>query len=76
MQPVSPGVFEITGIAPGRYSVRDPGAGQGNEDNEINLTTNGQELDVPTAQRAATVKATVQILGEANSAAADRDRTA
>jgi Carboxypeptidase regulatory-like domain len=65
MQPVSPGVFEITGIAPGRYSVRDPGAGQGNEDNEINLTTNGQELDMPTAQSAATVKATVQILGEA-----------
>ena len=65
MQPVAPGVFEITGIAPGRYSVRDPGAGQGNEDNEINLTTNGQELDMPTAQSAATVKATVQILGEA-----------
>jgi protocatechuate 3,4-dioxygenase beta subunit len=65
MQSVSPGVFEITGIAPGRYSVRDPGAGQGGEDNEINITTNGQELDAPTEQRAATVKATVQVLGEA-----------
>jgi protocatechuate 3,4-dioxygenase beta subunit len=65
MQSVSPGVFEITGIAPGRYSVRNPGAGPGGEDNEINITTNGQELDVPTEQRASTVKATVQIVGEA-----------
>ncbi|HXM64306.1 MAG TPA: carboxypeptidase regulatory-like domain-containing protein [Terriglobales bacterium] len=65
MQSVSPGVFEITGIAPGRYSVRDPSAGQGGEDNEINITTNGQELEAPTEQHAATVKATVQILGEA-----------
>jgi protocatechuate 3,4-dioxygenase beta subunit len=65
MQSVSPGVFEVTGIAPGRYSVRDPGAGQGGEDNEINITTNGQELEAPAEQHASTLKATVQILGEA-----------
>jgi protocatechuate 3,4-dioxygenase beta subunit len=65
MQQVSPGLFEISGVAPGRYSVRMPGTGQGNEANEIDVTNNGQELEVPSAQRASTVKATVQVLGEA-----------
>ena len=64
MQQVSPGVFEMTGVAPGRYSVRTPEAGRGAEANEVDITTNGQELDMSTAQRASTVKATIQILGE------------
>ena len=64
MQQVSPDVFEINGIAPGRYSVRMPGSGQGSEGNEIELTNDGQELDVPTAERAGAVKATVQVVGE------------
>jgi protocatechuate 3,4-dioxygenase beta subunit len=66
-QQVSPGVFEINGVAPGRYSVRMHGSGLGNEANEIDLTNDGQELDVPGAERAAAVKATVQVLGEATS---------
>jgi protocatechuate 3,4-dioxygenase beta subunit len=65
MQQVSPGVFEMTGVAPGRYSVRTPEAGRGAEANEVDITTNGQELDMSTAQRASTVKATIQVLGEA-----------
>ena len=65
MQQVSPGVFEISGIAPGRYSVRMPGTGRGNESNEVDLTSDGQELSVPAAEAAANVKATVQVLGEA-----------
>jgi hypothetical protein len=64
MQQVSPGVFAMTGVAPGRYSVRTPEAGQGGEANEVDITTNGQELDMSTAQRASTVKATIQVLGE------------
>ncbi len=64
MQQVSPGVFEINGVAPGRYAVRTPGSGQGNEGNEIDLTSDGQELNVPAAESAAKVKATVQLLGE------------
>jgi protocatechuate 3,4-dioxygenase beta subunit len=64
MQQVSAGVFEITGIAPGRYSVRVPGAGQG-DDTEVDLNSNNQELDLPSAQRPGTVKATVQVLGAA-----------
>jgi hypothetical protein len=62
MSQVSPGVFEMTGVAPGRYSVRTPEAGS--EANDVDVTTNGQELDMSTAQRASTVKATIQVLGE------------
>jgi protocatechuate 3,4-dioxygenase beta subunit len=65
MQQVSPGVFEINGVAPGRYSVRMPGSGEGSETNEIDLTDNGQELAVPAEEAAANVKATVQVLGQA-----------
>ena len=65
MQQVSPGVFEINGVAPGRYSVRTPGSGDGNEANEINLTNDGQELSVPGAEAGANIKATVQLAGEA-----------
>jgi protocatechuate 3,4-dioxygenase beta subunit len=62
MSQVSPGVFEMTGVAPGRYSVRTPEAGS--ESNDVDVTTNGQELDMSTAQRASTVKATIQVLRE------------
>ena len=65
MQQVSPGIFEINGVAPGRYSVRTPGSGDGNEANEINLTNDGQELNVPGAEAGANIKATVQLAGEA-----------
>jgi protocatechuate 3,4-dioxygenase beta subunit len=65
MQQVSPGVFEINGVAPGRYSVRSQGSGQSNEANEINLTNDGQELEVPAAEQAGAIKATVQLLGAA-----------
>jgi protocatechuate 3,4-dioxygenase beta subunit len=64
MQQLSPGVFEINGVAPGRYSVRTPGSGDGNEANEINLTNDGQELNVPGAEAGANIKATVQLAGE------------
>ena len=62
MSQVSPGVFEMTGVAPGRYSVRTPEAGS--ETNDVDVTTNGQELDMSTAQHASTVKATIQVLRE------------
>jgi len=65
MRQLSSEVFEMTGVAPGRYSVRTPEAGRGAEANEVDITTNGQELDMSTAQRASTVKATIQVLGEA-----------
>jgi protocatechuate 3,4-dioxygenase beta subunit len=64
-QSVSPGLFEITGVAPGRYSVRMSGVGQENDANEIDLTSNGQELDAPSTESASDVKASVQVLGDA-----------
>jgi len=68
MQQVSPGVFEITGIAPGRYSVRmaGPGGNQGQAPaNEVDIANNGQELDAPSPEPGIDIKATVQVLGEA-----------
>jgi protocatechuate 3,4-dioxygenase beta subunit len=65
VQQVSPGVFEFSGIAPGRYFVRRPGIDQSDEANEVDLTSDGQELSVPAAEASANVKATVQALGEA-----------
>jgi Carboxypeptidase regulatory-like domain len=65
MQQVSPGLFEVTGVAPGRYSVRTWGTDEGDQANEVDLSNNGQELDVSSAPRAGTLKAMVQILGEA-----------
>jgi protocatechuate 3,4-dioxygenase beta subunit len=64
MQQISPGVFEITGVAPGRYLVHSPESGMGSEEGEIDITTNGQELETSKAQRASNVKATIQVLGE------------
>ena len=60
---ISPGVFELTGVAAGRYSVRMPDAsGQMKEPTEINLSGGG-ELDVSTGNLTSQVKAAVQIEG-------------
>jgi protocatechuate 3,4-dioxygenase beta subunit len=67
IQQVSPGVFEISGIAPGRYSVRVPGP-RGNQGqapaDEIDVANDGQELDVSHAEPGSDIKATVHVLGE------------
>jgi Carboxypeptidase regulatory-like domain len=64
-QMVSPGVYEITGIAAGRYTVRIPGSanGQMQEQSEVDLTDDGQELDVSSGESTSSVKATVRLLG-------------
>jgi len=61
MQNVSPGLFEITGIAAGRYKVNLPGSTPA----EIDLATNGQDLSQLRGEALSTVKATVRIFGEA-----------
>jgi Carboxypeptidase regulatory-like domain len=61
MQNVSPGLYEITGLAPGRYKVTLPGS----TPSEIDLATNGQDLSQVRGEALSTVKATVQIFGEA-----------
>jgi hypothetical protein len=60
-QNVSPGLYEITGIAPGRYKVTLPGS----TPSEIDLATNGQDLSQVRGEALSTVKATVGIFGEA-----------
>jgi hypothetical protein len=65
MQQVSPGIYEMTGIAAGRYSVRMPdSSGQLKEPTEIELNSGG-ELDVSAGNSTSKVKATVQIAGAA-----------
>jgi hypothetical protein len=64
-QQVSPGVYEMTGIAAGRYSVRMPdSSGQLKEPAEVDLNSGG-ELDVSSGNPTSKVKATVQIAGAA-----------
>jgi hypothetical protein len=58
---VSPGLFEITGIAPGRYKVSVPGSAPG----EMDISTSGQDLSAIKGEALSMVKASVQIFGEA-----------
>jgi hypothetical protein len=58
-----PGVYEITGIAPGRYAVRMADAsGQGKEPTELNLTSGG-EINASSGRSTSKIKATVQVGG-------------
>lgn len=60
---VSPGVFELSGVSAGRYTVRMPDAnGQMKEPTEINLSGGG-ELDVSTGNPTSQIKATVRVEG-------------
>jgi len=62
---VSKGLYAITGIAPGVYTVRIPASGQGNAvDVNMDITQNAQELDASKGEPVSTVKATVHIAGE------------
>ena len=60
---VSPGVFEITGIPAGRYTVRTFGPPQSPEPSEIELSSTSTDLDVSTGAPTSTVKVTVRVEG-------------
>jgi len=62
MQNVSPGLYEITGVASGRYKVTLPGSTPA----EIDLATNGQDLSQVRGEALSTIKATVRIFGDAS----------
>jgi hypothetical protein len=65
VQSIAPGVIEMAGIAPGRYSVRMPGSnGQWKEPTEVNLESGG-ELDVSPGRSTSQIKLAVQIEGAA-----------
>jgi len=66
VQLISPGVYEVSGIAAGKYFVRMPDSpGQFKESTEMDLS-NGEELDAGTARSASKVKAVVHVRGAAN----------
>jgi 5-hydroxyisourate hydrolase-like protein (transthyretin family) len=63
---IAPGVFEITGIPPGHYTVRQFGGPntQVNEPSEAELSSTSSELDMSSGSPASTVKVKVQVVGE------------
>ena len=65
---VSPGVYEITGVPAGRYAVRmpmsQPGEPMQTSEIEMDLTTDGEDLDSPTGEPASSMKVSVKMLGE------------
>src|ERR1700722_12808872 len=64
MQSPSPGVYEMAGIPAGKYTVRfmDPKSGQTQQSTEMNLTTDGQELDLKQGEPSASVKLSFKML--------------
>lgn len=66
IQNVGPGVYELTGVAAGRYTVRMPdSSGQMRESPEVNLNSGG-ELDVSSGSLTGKIKATARIEGASN----------
>jgi hypothetical protein len=60
---VAPGLYELTGVPAGRYSVRlqEPKSGQLQQFSEVDLVKDGQELDPSRSEPAATVKLSVKM---------------
>jgi 5-hydroxyisourate hydrolase-like protein (transthyretin family) len=63
---IAPGVFEITGIPAGHYTVQQFGGPrmQVNEPSEIELSSTSSDLDMSSGSPASTVKVKVQVVGE------------
>jgi hypothetical protein len=65
IQSIAPGVFELSGVAAGRYTVRIPdSAGHSRESSEVDLNGGG-ELDLSSGNLTSKIKATVKIEGAA-----------
>ena len=63
MRMISPGVEEVSGIPAGRYDLlmQGPGNGGGSRMNGIDLSRNGEEIDVAHAEALSDIKASVQM---------------
>jgi Carboxypeptidase regulatory-like domain len=63
MQSIAPGVFELSGVPAGKYSVvfHDPQSGRPQRSSQITLDKDGQELDVSHAEAMASVKLSVKL---------------
>jgi hypothetical protein len=61
---VSPGLMEMTGVPAGNYNVRINGDGFTSQISGIELNSEGQELDISSAEALSNVKISVSIAGE------------
>jgi protocatechuate 3,4-dioxygenase beta subunit len=61
---ISPGVYEMTGVPAGQYSVHLGGASGQRTQSHVDVVNDGQELDIANSEPVNSVKATVQILGQ------------
>jgi Carboxypeptidase regulatory-like domain len=63
MQSTAPGVYELSGVPAGKYSVilPDPQSGRPQQSSQITLDKDGQELDVSHAEAMASVKLSVKM---------------
>jgi hypothetical protein len=64
MQRISRGVYELTGVPAGRYSIRSAGANGQQVQGEVDLVNDGQELDTGIGEQVSSVKASVQVPGQ------------
>jgi hypothetical protein len=64
IQSVSPGLWELTGVPAGRYSVRIPSAAGTSEIKQMDVVSDGQELDSSGAEALATVNISARVPGE------------
>ncbi len=68
-QPIAPGVFELSGVAAGRYTIQMPdSSGHSKEAGEIDLNSSGA-LDLSSGNSTSKIKATVKIAGAASAPA-------
>jgi len=63
MRSIAPGVFELSGVPAGKYSVvlPDPQSGRPQQSSQITLDKDGQELDLSHAEAMASLKLSVKI---------------
>ena len=66
MRQVAPGMYELMGVAPGRYTVRakNPESGQLEQSANVELDRDGQELSDSRGEALGSLKLTVKIPGE------------
>jgi hypothetical protein len=64
IQSVSPGLWELTGVPAGRYSVRIPSAAGTSEVKQMDVVNDGQELDTSGAEAQGAVNISARVPGE------------
>jgi hypothetical protein len=65
-KPVAPGVFEVTGVPPGRYTVRTKNAdsGQLEQSADVDLVRDGQELNESRGESLGSLKLSLKMPGD------------